>query len=79
MNFNPTNPIFEHYIFNKKMNAIEERGTRDRLKGALKQKYAELTDDDQLFSEGEKQVTFGNFQINLGKTKQELQKIIRTL
>lgn len=61
------------------MNTIEERGNWHNLKGALKQKLAGLTEDDQLFREGEKEVMYGKLQINLGKTKEELQKIISTL
>jgi len=61
------------------MNSLEENGNWHKLKGALKQKYARLTDDDQLFKEGEKQIVFGRLQINLGKTEEELDKIILAL
>jgi uncharacterized protein YjbJ (UPF0337 family) len=38
-----------------------------------------LTDDDLLFAEGKKDEMFGKLQIKLGKTKEELHKIISAL
>jgi len=61
------------------MNATEENGNRNIQKGELKQKFAILTDNDQLFHEGEKQKIAGKKQIRLGKTKEELQKIIASV
>jgi uncharacterized protein YjbJ (UPF0337 family) len=61
------------------MNETEESGNRNLQKGELKQKFAILTENDQLFHEGEKQKIVGKQQIRLGKTKEELQKIIADL
>ena len=61
------------------MNSIEKNGNWHKSKGALKQKYAILTENDQLFREGEKQEVFGKYKINLGRTKEELNKIITNL
>jgi uncharacterized protein YjbJ (UPF0337 family) len=61
------------------MNAIEEKGNWHKLKGTLMQKFANLTDNDQLFKEGEEQELFGKVQISLGKTEEELHKIIEAL
>lgn len=61
------------------MNKTEENGSRHQQKGALKQKYAKLTEDDQLFQEGEEQETFGKIQVRLGKTQEDLFRIIDTL
>jgi uncharacterized protein YjbJ (UPF0337 family) len=61
------------------MNATEENGNRQKQNGALKQRFASLTDDDQLFKEGEEQEELGKRQIRLGKTEEELQKIIAGL
>ena len=47
--------------------------------GKLKQKFAILTDDDVLLLEGKKEEMLGKIQIKLGKTKEELQKIIAAL
>ena len=61
------------------MNEIEEKGNWHKLKGTLMQKFASLTDNDQLFKKGEEQELFGKVQISLGKTEEELHKIIESL
>jgi uncharacterized protein YjbJ (UPF0337 family) len=61
------------------MNTTELKGKWDEQKGKLKQKFAELTDDDLLFLEGKKDEMLGRLQIKLGKTKEELYKIIESL
>lgn len=61
------------------MNATETKGTWNEQKGKLKQKFAILTDNDLMFAEGKKDEMFGRLQIMLGKTKEELQKIISSL
>ena len=61
------------------MNTTEFKGTWNEQKGKLKQKFAELTDNDLMFEEGKKEEMFGKIQIKLGKTKEELHKIINSL
>ena len=61
------------------MNTTILKGSWDEQKGKLKQKFATLTDDDLLFAEGKKEEMFGKLQIKLGKTKEELHKIIEGL
>ena len=63
----------------KKMNMTEIKGTWNEQKGKLKQKFAFLTDNDLMFVDGKKDEMFGKLQIKLGKTKEELQKIITGL
>ena len=58
------------------MNTSSLKGTWEEQKGKLKQKFAVLTDNDLLFSEGKKEEMYGKLQITLGKTKVELRKII---
>src|SRR5659263_583881 len=48
-------------------------------KGKLKQQFAVLTDNDLMFEEGKKDEMFGKLQITLGKTKEELRKLIEGL
>jgi len=48
-------------------------------KGKLKQKFAILTNNDSMLLEGKKEEIFGRLQVELGKTKEELEKIITTL
>jgi len=61
------------------MNTTELKGKWDEQKGKLKQKFASLTDDDLMFAEGKKDEMLGKLQIKLGKTKDELHKIISDL
>jgi uncharacterized protein YjbJ (UPF0337 family) len=61
------------------MNTTELKGNWNEQKGKLKQKFAILLDNDLIFAEGKKEEMFGRLQIKLGKTKEELYKIISTL
>ncbi len=58
------------------MNTTELKGNWNEQKGKLKQKFAELTDNDLMFKEGKKDEMLGKLQIKLGKTKEELRKLI---
>ena len=49
------------------------------MKGKLKQKYAQLTDDDLTFAEGKEDEMLGRLQKRLGKTKEEMRKEIEAL
>ncbi len=61
------------------MNATELKGDWEVQKGKLKQKFAQLTDNDLLFIEGKKDEMLGKLQITLGKSKEELLKLIEKL
>lgn len=63
----------------RNMNSTELKGNWDEQKGKLKQKFATLTDDDLLFAEGKKDEMYGKLQIKLGKTKEELHKLLSDL
>lgn len=58
------------------MNTTEFKGNWNEQKAKLKQKFAELTDNDLMFEEGKKEEMFAKLQIKLGKTKEELSKIL---
>jgi uncharacterized protein YjbJ (UPF0337 family) len=60
-------------------NTAELKGAWNETKGKLKQKFALLTDNDLLFSEGMKEEMMGKLQSKLGKTKEELAAIIAAL
>ena len=60
-------------------NSTELKGDWNEIKGKLKQKFALLTDNDVLLIEGKKDEMLGRIQIKLGKTKEELHKIISEL
>ncbi|MBK7885891.1 MAG: CsbD family protein [Bacteroidetes bacterium] len=61
------------------MNTTEIKGNWNEQKGKLKQKFANLTDDDLLFVEGKKDEMMGKLQIKLGKTKEEWDSIMKDL
>jgi uncharacterized protein YjbJ (UPF0337 family) len=61
------------------MNTTELKGNWNEQKGKLKQKFAELTDNDLMFVEGKKEEMLGKLQIKLGKTKDEMYKMIEGL
>ncbi len=61
------------------MNTTELKGNWNETKGVLKQKYATLTDDDLLLEEGKQDELVGRLQVKLGKTKEEIHKIITVL
>jgi uncharacterized protein YjbJ (UPF0337 family) len=60
-------------------NLTELKGNWNEQKGKLKQKFAFLTDNDLMFEEGKKEEMIGKLQVRLGKTKEELHKIIEEL
>jgi uncharacterized protein YjbJ (UPF0337 family) len=61
------------------MNSKELIGKWNEQKGKLKQQFAILTDNDLMFAEGKKEEMMGRLQIKLGKSKEELEKIIAEL
>jgi uncharacterized protein YjbJ (UPF0337 family) len=61
------------------MNTTELKGNWNEQKGKLKKKFAVLTDNDLMFEEGKKEEMLGKLQIKLGKSKEELQKILEEL
>jgi len=61
------------------MNTTELKGNWNEQKAKLKKKFAVLTDNDLMFEEGRKEEMFAKLQIKLGKTKEELHKILSDL
>lgn len=61
------------------MTKLEFKGGWNEVKGKLKQKYAQLTDDDLTFAEGKDDELLGRLQQKLGKTKEDLRKEIESL
>lgn len=58
------------------MNILNIKGNWNEMVGKLKQKYANLTDDDLLFAEGKEDELLGRLQNKLGKTKEEIRELI---
>ena len=67
------------YSIQQKMNAIENDRNWEEQKMELKLKFAVLTDNDLLFENGRKEEMFKKLQSRLGKSKEELQKIISAI
>ena len=61
------------------MSTTESQGSWNEQKGRLKQKFAWLTDSDLLFESGKKEEMLARLQIKLGKTREDLKKIIAAL
>ncbi|MBV9128698.1 MAG: CsbD family protein [Verrucomicrobia bacterium] len=55
------------------------KGNWHELKGKLKQKYGQLTDDDLTFTEGKEEEMMGRLQQKLGQTKEQLRDEISKL
>ncbi len=55
------------------------KGNWNELKGKIKEEYAELTDDDLTYQEGQEDQLIGNLQQKLGKSKTEVKNWIDSL
>lgn len=60
-------------------NLTELKGNWNQVKGKLKQKFAMLTDSDLLIIDGKHDEMIGKLQVRLGKTKEEIHKLIAEL
>ena len=58
---------------------LQVKGSWNEVKGKLKQKYGQLTDDDLSFAEGKEDEFLGRLQQRLGKSKEELRAEIEKL
>ena len=58
------------------MNKFTIKGNWNELKGKLKQKYADLTDDDLTYAEGKEDELLGCLQKRLGRSRDEIQREI---
>lgn len=61
------------------MDKLTIKGSWKEIAGKLKQKYADLTDDDLLFVEGKEEELEGRLQKKLGKTKDQVRDLIGKL
>jgi uncharacterized protein YjbJ (UPF0337 family) len=58
---------------------LQVKGGWNEVKGKLKQKYGQLTDDDLSFAEGKEDELLGRLQQKLGKTKEDVRAEIEKL
>jgi len=72
--------IVQKYIFII-MSSFNDKlkGNWNVIKGSLKQKYAELTDDDLAYEEGKEDELLGRLQKKVGETKENLKSFINSV
>ena len=63
----------------KIMTKLEIKGKWNEIKGRLKQKYAQLTDDDLAFEEGKEDELFRRIQKKTGEAKEDIRDFISRL
>jgi uncharacterized protein YjbJ (UPF0337 family) len=56
------------------MEDLQLKGRWNELKGKLKQKYSELTDDDLKYTEGKEDELIGKIQRKTGETREQVLK-----
>ena len=61
------------------MNEQTIKGNWNEMKGKIKQKWADLTDDDLTYAEGKEDEMWGKLQQKIGKSKDEINKEIADL
>ena len=61
------------------MDKLSIKGNWKEISGKLKQKYANLTDDDLLYKEGKEDELMGRLQKKIGTTKDGLRNLIAKL
>ncbi|MCB1208350.1 MAG: CsbD family protein [Verrucomicrobiales bacterium] len=61
------------------MTKLEIKGRWNEVKGSIKQKWAQLTDDDLLFEEGKEEEVVGRIQARTGETKDSIRDFIANL
>jgi uncharacterized protein YjbJ (UPF0337 family) len=61
------------------MDKLEFEGTWNDVKGRIKKSYASLTDDDLTYQEGQEDQLLGKIQQKLGKTRDEVIKMLKSL
>jgi uncharacterized protein YjbJ (UPF0337 family) len=58
------------------MNKLQIKGSWNEVKGKLKQQFGNLTDDDLTFADGKEDELLGRLQKRLGKSKEDIRKMI---
>jgi len=58
------------------MNTLQIKGNWNVLKGQLKQRFAQLTDNDLRYEEGKEEELLGRIQRRTGKTRDEVERVI---
>lgn len=59
------------------MDDLQLKGNWNQIKGKLKETYGDLTEQDLHYSEGKEDELIGRLQKRLGKSREEVRKILR--
>ena len=60
------------------MDNLQLKGKWNQVKGKLKEKYANLTDDDLLYEEGKEDQLWGKLQQKTGRASDEIKREVDT-
>jgi len=58
------------------MNTLQMKGNWNVTKGKLKQRFAQLTDDDLQYVEGQEDELLGRIQKRTGQTREAIERVI---
>ena len=58
------------------MNKLTLKGDWNVAKGKLRQKYAQLTDDDLVYEKGREDELLGRVQKRVGQTREEVERVV---
>jgi uncharacterized protein YjbJ (UPF0337 family) len=61
------------------MDKLRFKGTWHEVAGKLKKQYGDLTDDDLKYAEGHDEETLGRIEKRIGKSRDEVRKLIANL
>jgi uncharacterized protein YjbJ (UPF0337 family) len=61
------------------MDNLRLKGEWNEVKGRIKQIYADLTDDDLTYVEGQHDELLGRLQSRLGKSREEVRRMIESI
>lgn len=61
------------------MSKIKWKGRWNEVKGKVKKAYADLTEDDLIYTEGQEDELLGKLQQKIGKTKEEIENWLNSL
>ena len=61
------------------MNTLEIKGDWNITKGKLKQKWAQLTDNDLQYAEGRQEELIGRIQKTTGETREAVEKALKEI
>ncbi len=61
------------------MDKLEIKGNWNEVKGKIKSKWGNLTDDDLTYAEGKEDQLLGNIQKKTGQSREEITKYINSI